>query len=399
MAPFARDHAPAGKSFAALWDSLLPIGRDGSTGGYRRFAWTQTDRELRQWFREAAAARSMTTEVDRNGNLWAWWGEPRPHSVVTGSHLDSVPDGGPLDGPLGIVSGFAAVDLLRTGYPAAPKRSIAVVCFAEEEGARFGLPCVGSRLLTGALAPEDARRLADQDGVTLADAMREAGHDPGALGRDKDVLARIGAFVELHVEQGRTLADLDAPVGVASEIWPHGRWRLDFAGRADHAGTTRLADREDPMLPFARTVIAARDAATTLGAVATIGKVIVQPNGTNAIPSRVSAWLDARAPAEATVGELVDAVAPDAHRESWSPRVDFDPDLRDRIATLLGGAPILGTGAGHDAGVLAGQVPTAMLFVRNLTGVSHSPHEHATREDCLAGVEALATVLEDLACR
>lgn len=399
MAPFARDHAPAGKSFAALWDSLLPMGRDGSTGGYRRFAWTPTDLELRQWFREAAAARSMTTEVDRNGNLWAWWGEPRPHSVVTGSHLDSVPDGGPFDGPLGIVSGFAAVDLLRTGYPAATKRSIALVCFADEEGARFGLPCVGSRLLTGTLDPGNARMLTDQDGITLAEAMRAAGHDPAGLGRDIQALDRIGAFVELHIEQGRALADLDAPVGVASEIWPHGRWRLDFAGRADHAGTTRLADREDPMLPFARTVIAARDAADTLGAVATIGKVIVQPNGTNAIPARVCAWLDARAPTEATVGELVDAVAPDAHRESWSPRVDFDPDLRDRIATLLGGAPILGTGAGHDAGVLAGRVPTAMLFVRNPTGVSHSPHEHATREDCHAGVQALATVLGELACR
>jgi N-carbamoyl-L-amino-acid hydrolase len=261
--------------------------------------------------------------------------------------------------------------------------------------------CAGSRLLTGVLDPDRARALRDADGTTLAEAMRAAGHDPAHVGRDDDTLARIGTFVELHVEQGRALVDVGAAVGVASAIWPHGRWRLDLHGEANHAGTTRLADRDDPMLRLAAAVLAAREAAQRQEAVATVGKVDVRPGGTNAIPSLVRAWLDARGGDEATVRAVVDAVGAAAGtepvEESWSPEVTFDAPLRDSVATLLDGAPVLPTGAGHDAGILAGAgVPTAMLFVRNPTGVSHSPAEHAERDDCLAGVEALATVLADL---
>ena len=399
------------RRFADTWTDLADIGRDRTTGGYRRFAWTAADRQLREWFTDQASRRGMSTEQDRNGNLWAWWGEPGPGAVVTGSHLDSVPDGGGYDGPLGVVSGFLAVDELRA-RGGAPDRPVAVTAFSDEEGSRFGVACVGSRLLTGALDPDRARPLRDRDGVTLAEAMQRAGADPRALGRDDEALARIGAFVELHVEQGQGLVHAGRPVGVASGIWPHGRWRCRFDGEANHAGTTRLGDRRDPMLPYAVAVLAARTLAEQAGAVATFGKVLVSPNGTNAIASRVEAWLDGRAPDGATVDRLVagiTAAAEDAARahgttvevtrESWSPAVDFDPGLRDRIGTLLGGVPELPTGAGHDAGVLAAGVPTAMLFVRNPTGISHSPAEHATAEDCVAGVRALATVLEDLACR
>ncbi|HEX2499324.1 MAG TPA: allantoate amidohydrolase [Actinomycetes bacterium] len=390
-----------------LLESLHPIGRHPETGGYRRFAWTPADRECRDWFHQQARARDLAYQVDRNGNQWAWWGESRTGAVVTGSHLDSVPDGGALDGPLGVVSAFVAIDLLRS-RDFVPAHSVAVVNFADEEGARFGVACAGSRLLTGALDPDRARSLAAVDGTTMAAAMRAAGHDPNGLGRDDEALAAIGVFVELHVEQGRALADLAAPVGVGSAIWPHGRWRFDFAGRADHAGTTKLADRHDPMLPFATTVLAARDEATKRDILATFGRVLVEPNGTNAIPSRVTAWLDARGPDPADVEALVAAVASRSTgtvtRESWTPPVEFDRVLRERIVTVLeqrGGSapPVLATGAGHDAGILAAEVPTAMLFVRNPTGVSHSPAEHAELADCVAGVEALAAVLAELAGR
>ncbi|MEU8270839.1 allantoate amidohydrolase [Sphaerisporangium sp. NPDC049002] len=394
--------------FEGMWRDLAAIG-DGGAGGYRRFAWTPVDLALRDWFREQAALRGLTYELDRNGNQWAWWGTPAPGAVVTGSHLDSVPGGGAFDGPLGVVSAFLAVDGLRE-RGVVPARPIAVVNFADEEGARFGVACVGSRLLTGILDPDDARALRDGDGVTLAEAMRAAHADPGTLGRDDQALARIGAFVELHVEQGRGLADLDSPVGVASAIWPHGRWRCTFHGEANHAGTTRLADRHDPMLPFASAVLAARRAAEQAGALATFGKVRVDPNGTNAIPSRVDAWLDGRAPDAATVEAMVGRIAEAAREagaehgvrvevvaESTTPVVEFGHGLRDRIAATLGGVPALPTGAGHDAGILSASVPTAMLFVRNPTGVSHSPAEHAGTEDCVTGVVALTAVLEDLA--
>jgi len=400
-------------TFADLWRELEPVGRDPQTGGYRRYSWTPADAACRAWFTGQAERRGLAVETDNNGNLWAWWGPKRPGAIATGSHLDSVPDGGAFDGPLGVVSALAAVDLLKD-KAFSPERSVVLAAFTEEEGARFGVPCLGSRLLTGVVDPDAARVLTDDAGTMLADAMIAAGQDPGYLGPRDDLLAGIGAFVELHVEQGRALAPQGAALGLAEGIWPHGRWRFDFQGRADHAGTARLADRRDPTLPYAATVLAARQAAADNGAVATFGKVIVEPNGTNAVPSAVRAWLDARAPDEATVADTVTTVRSasesfcEQHRvtlsvrqESFTPLVRFDQALRDRIAATLAAAgvtaPVLPTAAGHDAGVLAARVPAAMLFVRNPTGVSHSPAEHADLSDCEVGVRALAAVLENLA--
>ena len=399
-------------SFHQMWAELRPVGRDPDYGGYHRFAWTGADAECRAWFRDQAAARGMTCETDRNGNQWAHLGDPQAgDAVAIGSHLDSVPGGGAFDGPLGVVSSFAALDeLRRKGVEFT--RPVSVANFTDEEGARFGLACVGSRLAAGQLTPGDARALTDADGVTLAAAMERAGADPEAIGSDPERLAGIGAFVELHIEQGRGLDLTGAPVGVASAIWPHGRWRFDFHGEANHAGTTRLEDRRDPMLTYAATVLAARHAAAQAGALATFGKVAVEPNGVNAIPSLVRAWLDSRAPDASTLDALVTAVQEAARsraaedgtraevtRESFTPEITFGDGLRDTLAELLGGdVPVLPTGAGHDAGILSATVPTAMLFVRNPTGVSHSPAETAAEDDCVAGVTALADVLEGLAC-
>jgi N-carbamoyl-L-amino-acid hydrolase len=402
--------------FTELWQSLLPVGRHEPTGGYRRYSWTQADAACREWFKNTAFERDLRTEQDRNGNLWAWWDTPGAAggAVVTGSHLDSVPDGGAYDGPLGVVSAFAAIDLIRAAG-VVPARPVAVAAFTEEEGGRFGVACLGSRLLTGAITPDAARDLADAGGVRLADAMAGAGLDPAALGPDPGLLDGISAYVELHIEQGSALAGLGSAVGLAEAIWAHGRWRLDFTGQPDHAGTTRIGDRHDPMLPFAATALAARAAAAHHGALATFGKVIAEPGAANAISAQVSAWLDARAADEGTLDALVAGISQVAseqaarhrvgfavRRESFTPRVEFDPGLRGRLAGALAArgitAPVLPTGAGHDAGILAGRLPTAMLFVRNPSGVSHSPAEQASMADCEAGVTALAAVLTELAC-
>ncbi|KPC63740.1 allantoate amidohydrolase [Streptomyces chattanoogensis] len=409
-------------SFHEMWEELRPIGRNSSSGGYRRHAWTGADADCRAWFKAQAETRGLAYELDRNGNQWAWLGAATYEdvapgdAVVTGSHLDSVPDGGAFDGPLGVVSSFAALDELRR-RGAEFGKPLAIVNFGDEEGARFGLACVGSRLAAGALGTEAAHQLRDGDGLTLPQAMERAGYDPEAIGPDPERLARIGAFVELHVEQGRALDLSGDPVGIASAIWPHGRWRFDFRGEANHAGTTRLEDRRDPMLTYAATVLAAREQARLAGALATFGKISVQPNGVNAIPSLVSGWLDARAAGQDTLDTVIDGIERAAAeraardgvdltvvRESFTPVVEFQHALRDELGAILGKTgerpvPVLGTGAGHDAGILSGTVPTAMLFVRNPTGVSHSPAETATEDDCVAGVTALADVLEGLACR
>jgi N-carbamoyl-L-amino-acid hydrolase len=319
--------------------------------------------------------------------------------------LDSVLDGGAYDGPLGVVSALAAIDVLRDGG-FVPSRPIGVAAFVEEEGSRFGLACLGSRLATGVTSPEQARALADRDGVRLEDAMAAAGLEPD-LGRSP-WLDRVGCYLELHVEQGRDLVHRDEAVGVASGIWPHGRYRFDFTGEANHAGTTRMEDRHDPMLTYAMTALAANKQARLAGQRATFGRVEVTPNGTNAVPSRVTAWLDARCDSEERLADLVSAVEKQAQdragrdgtalavtAESVSPAVVFDTELAARLAGRE--RPLIPTAAGHDAGILtAAGIPSAMLFVRNPTGVSHSPAEHAEPADCHAGAQALADALQEL---
>jgi beta-ureidopropionase / N-carbamoyl-L-amino-acid hydrolase len=390
--------------FDALWTSLAGIGRDRTSGGYRRFAWNPADLELREWFEGQAARRGMAYERDRNGNQWAWWGDPdiRP-GIVAGSHLDSVPDGGAFDGPLGVVSAFVALDRLRAqGF--VPARPIGIVNFGDEEGARFGVACAGSRVITGTMTADRARGLTDADGISMAAALRSAGRDPKVIGPDPEALGRIDTFVELHIEQGRGLVDMAQPVAIGTDIWPHGRWRIDFPGEANHAGTTRLEDRRDAMIGLAATVLTARASAASHGCVATVGKTLLVPGGVNAIPSAATAWLDARGADEDavrhTVAEIIasaGAYGAGAVEESWTPVTRFDQGLISRLQSSLPHAPLLGTGAGHDAGILSGAgIPAAMLFVCNPTGVSHSPAEFAERDDCLRGVEALATVLREL---
>ena len=396
--------------FEVMWSDLAPLGRSASSGGYFRQPFTSVESELRSWFREQCAGRDLGVEADGNGNLLAWWGAGSD-AVLIGSHLDSVLDGGAYDGPLGVVSSLAAVDVLRS-RGVQPNRPIAVGAFAEEEGSRFGIACLGSRLATGTTTPDAARELRDRDGVPLLDAMSAAGVD-ASLGR-ADWVDRIGCFLELHVEQGRDLVDRDAVVGLATEIWPHGRYRFDFTGDANHAGTTRMEDRRDPMLSFAMTALAASEQAALAGQRATFGRVDVAPNGTNAIPSRVSAWLDARCDTDESLARLVaeierqgteragrDGTALSVTAESVSGAVSFDPvltsSLRAGLAASWGDVPVIPTMAGHDAGILAAAgVPTAMMFVRNPTGVSHSPSEFASMADCLAGVAALADAIEVL---
>jgi N-carbamoyl-L-amino-acid hydrolase len=398
--------------FEEMWRSIEPLGRAERSGGYFRQPFGGAERELDAWFAEQASARGLRLETDPFGNRIAWWdaGLSGP-GVVTGSHLDSVLDGGAYDGPLGVVSGLTALEMLRDrGFR--PARPIGVSVFVEEEGSRFGLACLGSRLATGAVAWSEARALRDRDGVRLDKTMAANGLDDENpqpwLGSEQ-----VACFVELHVEQGRDLVDRGDAVGVASRIWPHGRYRFEISGEPNHAGSTRMEDRRDPMLTYAMTALAANKQARVAGQRATFGRVETAPNSTNSVPSCVTAWMDARCETDEVLAELVATITRQAQdraerdgtrivvtAESVSRAVDFDPALARRIAVdhESGDWPILPTQAGHDAGILSAQgIPSAMLFVRNPTGVSHSPAEHAEMPDCLAGVDALAETLARLA--
>ncbi|MFI9642622.1 allantoate amidohydrolase [Micromonospora sp. NPDC051925] len=389
---------------------ISTIGRDDSRGGYSRHLLDPAEVALRGWFRNSAEALGLPVEVDGNGNLWAWWGESRSGAVATGSHLDSVPGGGAFDGPLGVVSALEAVAILKAeGW--SPTRPVAVCAFAEEEGSRFGMPCLGSRLMVGEITPQDALARVDRSGVTLDKAWREAGLEVSAIGPDPDRLAGLDMFLELHVEQGLDLEERGLPLAVGSAIMAHGRWRLSILGEGNHAGTTPMRGRRDPVVAASSAALAVREIALERPAArGTVGRISVTPNGTNVIASRVDAWLDIRAHSDSEVRSQLDATVAlieeriaaegcvlQVHEESFSPLVLFDETLTARIAGLLGGVPAIPTGAGHDAGVLSAYVPTAMIFVRNPTGVSHAPQETARAEDCEAGARALANVLRDLA--
>ena len=392
-------------SFEGMWSDLSEVGRSSSSGGYFRQPFSAAERECAAWFAEQAHARDLELTVDGYGNAVAWWGRG-PSAVLTGSHLDSVLDGGAFDGPLGVVSAFAAIDLLRE-RGVQPSRPIGVAAFVEEEGSRFGRACLGSQLAVGAITAAEAEDLVDQEGRRLGDVWDRASLDPS---QGSELLRDVSCYVELHVEQGRDLVHRDAAVAVASEIWPHGRYRFNFAGEANHAGATKMEDRRDPMLSYASTVLAAAEVARDRAERATFGRIEVEPNGTNAVPSRVTAWLDARAAEDAGLLEMVETIARhgaafakrdgaslEVTHESVSAAVAFPADLARRLAEPRGW-PVIPTQAGHDAGVLASAgFPTAMLFVRNPTGISHSPAEHAETDDCLAGVVALADSLAELA--
>ncbi|RKR73567.1 allantoate amidohydrolase [Frondihabitans australicus] len=405
---------------SALLRQIADVGRDRARGGYSRPVYGDAELTLREWFVAAAEARGLDVETDGNGIIWAWWsapGQERENAVATGSHLDSVPGGGPFDGPLGVASALVAVDELRR-RGVTPARPIVIAVFPEEEGSRFGVATLGSRLLTGAITPERALALKDAEGDTLADVLARSAHGAqgthgthGTFGRDDTRLRQLGLFVELHVEQGLGLQPLGEPIAVGASILGHGRWLLRLTGQGNHAGTTLMQGRQDPVVAASRIVVSIRDLArATDGARATVGRVEATPGGTNVIASKVEVSLDVRHPDDAVTAALVQRIATAAEliaaeegcavtltEQSLSPTVAFDAGLRDRLLEALPGVPVLDTGAGHDAGILASDVPTAMIFVRNPTGISHSPEELIEDSDAERGAAALADALQHLA--
>jgi beta-ureidopropionase / N-carbamoyl-L-amino-acid hydrolase len=389
----------AAADLSARLEGLVPIGR--GPRGTTRLAWSEEDAATGGWFREQAAAAGLRVERDPAGNLWAVPDTPPPWWAV-GSHLDSVREGGSFDGALGVAAGFevAARAAERSAAP------VAVISFADEEGARFNTPTFGSRALAGVLDLGVLDRV-DRDGVRLADAMTAAGVDPAGIGDAPEWLSRLRGFVELHIDQTTELERAGVPAGIVRGLASRMRLRAEIEGRADHAGTTPPADRRDALAAAARLIVAALDRSGD-GLVATASRIEVEPNALTTVPARASVWLDARAPDperveawRAEVEELDVGLPVALSLESRSQGCEFDPGLRSRLVALsedLGArAPELDCYAGHDAGLIAARLPAAMVLVRNETGVSHSPDERVELEDAAFGAELVLRLLEELA--
>jgi beta-ureidopropionase / N-carbamoyl-L-amino-acid hydrolase len=387
---------------AELLAGLEPIGRaDGAT---TRLAWTPEHEAAAGWFAETAAGVGMRTERDPAGNLWAcpeaaapWW--------AVGSHLDSVREGGRYDGALGVVAGFAIA--ARSEVP------LAVISFADEEGARFNTPTFGSRALAGTLEPGDVLGRVDEHGVTLADAMRNAGVDPAGLSEAPSWLGRLRGMLELHIDQSRDVAEQGVPVAVVEDLAARMRVEVELRGSADHAGTTRRTLRRDALLAAARLIVRADELAGA-DMTAGTGRILVEPNAPTTVPALVRLWLDARAPRPsqlddwwerfgAAVDELRRAtgVEVEARVASINRGTSFDPDVRRALAGAAERtgleAPEVVCFAGHDAGVIALRRPAGMVLVRNEAGVSHAPGEDVSLEDAATAARMVQSAVEALA--
>jgi beta-ureidopropionase / N-carbamoyl-L-amino-acid hydrolase len=389
----------------ALLADLIPIGLD-EAGATTRLAWTDEDEQAAAWFASRAGAIGRRMVRDPAGNLWAcpeetiptrpWWG--------VGSHLDSVREGGRFDGALGVAAAFAVAE--RSSVP------LAVISFADEEGARFNTPTFGSRALVGRLDVDDAIARMDEQGVTLGDAMAAAGVDPEGLAAAPRWLDRLEGFLELHVDQTRDVAAARRPAGIVSRLAARLRLQVELAGQADHAGTTPREERHDALAAAARVIVRAdAEAAKRLGMVFTAARMEVEPNAPTTVPSLARLWLDARAPEAETVESWREAVAAEIERvaadagvdsamrsAAWSPGTDFGAEVIEALANALRpGAPRLVCYAGHDAGVIAAHRPAGMVLVRNETGVSHSPAEEVSLEDAAVAATGLLAAAEELA--
>jgi allantoate deiminase len=391
-------------SLAADLEEAARIGADG--GGVSRFAWTPELAQANEWLVRRLQELGLETEIDAAGNVLGRWEEGEGSAVLVGSHLDTVPRGGRYDGALGVL---AALDVVRTlkREGASLRRPFWVVSFNDEEGSRFQTGMLGSRAFVGDLDPEDWRRRG------VADAMAAGGFDFDRLG-DAEAVDRVGAYLELHIEQGPVLEQEGLDLGIVTGIAGLLGFRVRLTGEANHAGTTPMASRRDALAGAARIVVELRDEARSRGDMtANVGILTVAPGGFNVIPGTAEFTIDARAGdadvfarAEKLVRDTVERVAAEEQLEldvtetHRKPPTPLDPELQELLAEAAAAegatARSMPSGAGHDAMILAKHVPAAMLFVPSRAGISHSPDEYTPPEQCELGARVLARAVRAL---
>ncbi len=358
-----------------------------------------------------AGRLGMTTRIDAVGNLRSRLEskDPNAPTLYIGSHLDTVPNAGRYDGILGVVMGYALVEAL--GGQELPY-SIEVLGFSEEEGVRFGVSFIGSRALVG--TADELLAALDKEGRSVQDAIEAYGLNPQELALARLTGQSLG-YLEFHIEQGPVLQDLEASVGVVSAIVGQDRLNLEFVGRASHAGTTPMHLRRDALAAAARFMVAAEDLARhTPGLVATVGIVEVKPGAGNVIPGEVHCSLDIRHEHDEVRRRALKELLDGAEREAQARQVALKvtPKMSEAATPMSGQFkallhqaaeelelphPELVSGAGHDAQIMAQEVPAAMLFVRSPNALSHHPDEMVNPEDVTAALRVGARFLERLA--
>jgi allantoate deiminase len=383
--------------------------RTGGPGGARRVAWTETWREARSFVRGLLAEIGLEPERDEAGNVWAWLrrGDGSP-ALAVGSHLDSVPSGGWLDGALGVM---AALGVLRAWAAAGkpPPRPLALVDWADEEGARFGRSLLGSSAFAGTLDPGEVRDFRDAEGTRLADALAENGVElDRALeaGRRRE---RIGAYLELHIEQGPVLESDGLRAAAVSGCIGIERQRLRFRGQAAHAGTTPMDRRRDAALAAAAAALGIEAVGREHDGMATTGALALRPGIATAVAGEAELIVDLRHPDAAELEAMLAAALAAAEGAAaergceleaepiWRIEpVRFDDRLvglvRDACREIAGADRVLTSGALHDAAEVARVLPAAMMFTPSAGGVSHAPQEDTAEPALATAIEAFGRV-------
>lgn len=400
-----------------LWDRLGQLGSIGKqeAGGITRLSFTPEERAAKDLVTGFMKEAGLTVREDEVGNLIGRKEGKNPTApvVLVGSHIDSVPNGGDYDGPLGVLAGVEALQTLQeqgieTEHP------IEVIAFTDEEGTRFGYGMIGSRGIAG-LIKRDELEQADQNGITIAEAMRQTGLDPDRTSLAARTPGSVKAYVELHIEQGKVLESRGLSVGivtgVAGPLW------LNFVleGEAGHAGATPMNLRRDPMAAAAQVMLAIEEEAGRTGtSVGTVGRLQAFPGGVNVIPGRVEFSLDLRDVDEAIRDEVEQRICERAKAICAERNVTLKVELLQRIAPAVCSDDIqhavaeaceaegleafrLPSGAGHDCMQLVELCPVGMIFVRSKDGISHNPAEFTTKEDCANGAQVLYRTVLSLA--
>jgi hydantoinase/carbamoylase family amidase len=364
----------------------------GGPDGARRVCWTDEWERARKFLRERLAEIDrVVLEQDEAGNLWATLPGELDEAVALGSHIDSVPNGGWLDGALGVM---AALEVLRAASEAGtPHSTLTLIDFADEEGARFGRSLFGSSAVAGTLDPEAVSRLSDAEGRPIAEVLGEHGVE---LARAPDAhtrLAGVAAYLELHIEQGPVLESEGIAVAAVTGTFGVERHRFTFSGQASHAGTTPMDMRRDAGLAAAGTALEVERIAKAHGGVGTTGVLRLTPGIPTAVPGRAELVVDLRHAEPGPLAAMLDAVrraAGDAEEtEIWRVEpIRFDEKLVSAALEAAGTGRSLASGALHDAAEMARHVPTAMMFTSSTNGLSHAPGEDTPEEHLEAAISA-----------
>ncbi|WP_254273299.1 Zn-dependent hydrolase [Haloarcula marina] len=378
---------------------------------------TEADRRAREFLCERLRDADLTTTIDEVGNIVGRWtpdsADPDAPAVATGSHLDSVPEGGIFDGPLGVYAGLESVRAMQDAG-IEPARPVEVVCFTEEEGQRFGGGLIGSAVAAGDMSVDEALAIEDADGIPLGDALVDIGY----CGDGRVDASAWDAWIELHIEQAERLENENATAGVVTSIVGLVRCHVEFTGETDHAGATLMEERADALAAASEFVLDVEAAATerqtvSEAAVATVGKLDVSPNAPNVIPGQVTLTVDVRDVAYDSIEHIIDE-ADGSLREIETERpvgtamerpwdrspVEMSKRCRDALHAAGQDAGLetldLHSGAGHDTMHIAGVTDAALLFAPSRGGISHNPLEWTDWEDCADATRVLAGALAEL---